>query len=334
MSTLNRTTLLSLSAATCVVLLISTILAVGCKPADSAPKTVFVTRYGLGPDKWASAWLLKRHVDTNAEIRAVAPEAPLPPGVSFDTKGAVYQRQTDKTTFEVIREQHKLDDPIIRDLADLVHAIEVNFWSSPSNPTASVVEQGFRRLQQTYGRDQVTPECYMAYFDRVYQYLADYHHSDALPQPARLEVECTSQLDVTAAQPNLVREMPIAALLAELDRGKTVIFIDVREPEEFSEGHIPGAVNLTLRDAAPGIEKQLAGADYVVSYCVKDFRGFEMARTLAELGVRNSVILNPYGISGWVANGLPVAGAKSMTETEASERLADCAQDPDRCLTP
>jgi hypothetical protein len=76
-----------------------------------------------------------------------------------------------------------------------------------------------------------------------------------------------------------------------------------------------------MRDASPDLKARLKGADWVVSYCVKDFRGFEMAKYLAEQGVPHSVILRPYGIKGWIAEGLPVTGAKALSGDRARKAL-------------
>ena len=82
----------------------------------------------------------------------------------------------------------------------------------------------------------------------------------------------------------------------------------------------------------PALRERLSGADYVVSYCVKDFRGYEMAKALAQVGVENSVIMRPYGIKGWISMGLPVTGAKALTEAESTQQLARCLLDTTACV--
>ena len=66
--------------------------------------------------------------------------------------------------------------------------------------------------------------------------------------------------------------------------------IDVRSPGEFAEDHIPGAINLRIRDINADSIVQLPPSDLYVAYCVKDFRGFEMARKLRDhrrMGIGN-----------------------------------------------
>jgi rhodanese-related sulfurtransferase len=91
--------------------------------------------------------------------------------------------------------------------------------------------------------------------------------------------------------------------------GRRVVFVDVREPQEFAETHIPGARSIVVRDLRGIDPADLAGADLVVPYCLKDFRGFEGAKTLHRLGVANVGLLQGYGIKSWEKAGLPEAGA-------------------------
>jgi len=57
---------------------------------------------------------------------------------------------------------------------------------------------------------------------------------------------------------------------------------------------------------------------------VKDFRGYEVAKKLRKQGI-NAAIMNPYGIKGWIAAGLPVAG-RGLSESEALKQLQDLAK--------
>ena len=90
-------------------------------------------------------------------------------------------------------------------------------------------------------------------------------------------------------------------------------------------------MNVQLRALDADDIAAVKGADYVVSYCIKDFRGFEMARSLRDAGVNNAVILNPYGIKGWIGEGMPTVGDQAMTATAAKTRLAECVASPQAC---
>lgn len=308
-----------------IVAVLAAVLTTACSygsAAGSAP--AFVTDYGLGPDKWATAWLLTRKAAPGATLVVVPAGQALPAGTPFDVPGSALRRQGERTAFEMSIARFGIDEPAVGELARVVNDIEVNFWSAEKTEAAPIVEHAFRVLQKRHGRDDVPPECYLAFFDQVHAALEAQRLEGRAVAADTLLVDCVQLALAAQAEKRLIPEVPIDTLLAEVRRGKRIVFVDAREPEEFAEARIPGARNILLRDIRPDVIAQLAGADYVVSYCVKDFRGFEMARALQDAGVRNSVILKPYGIRGWVAAGLPTTGTKAMLEAEATARLAQC----------
>jgi rhodanese-related sulfurtransferase len=310
-------------------------LVAGCVPSPQhQSSTVYVTEYGLGPDKWATAWLLTRRADRNSRLQIVQPGETRATGVVFDMPAAAIRRIGSRSAFEVTKEQFKLSDPTLDRLAEIVHEIEVNFWAMNGPAEARIVEQAFRSLQFRYGRDAVTSQCYLAFFERVYQVLQDAEANETLVSAERLQFDCEELQHLANRRPELVPEVPLVDVLTAAAAGRKVVFVDVREPDEYTEAHIPGALNIQLRNVSPSLREQLAGANYIVSYCVKDFRGFEMAKTLAQLGVENSVIMRPYGIKGWIALGLPVTGGNALSEEQAMKALQKCYQDTGLCLTP
>ncbi len=306
------------------------LLLAGCAQSPAAVQRMFVTDHGLGPDKWATAWLLTRQVAPGAALKVVDFGEPLPEGTAFDVPHSPLRRQGNQATFEVTRDVHAISDPDVERLAQIVHDIEVSFWAPEKIPESPLVEQAFRALQRRPGTGQVPSECYLTFFDSVYSALRVQRTTGNAMSMGDLAVDCPAAMLASPGNA-LVPEMPISELLAEMKRGKSVIFVDVREPGEFVENHIPGAYNITLRDLGPKAVSRVQHADYVVSYCVKDFRGFEMAKALREAGVANAVILNPYGIKGWIAAGLPTTGTKALGEAEARARFADCVDSNGRC---
>jgi len=73
----------------------------------------------------------------------------------------------------------------------------------------------------------------------------------------------------------------LKALMA--DKPDTVQLVDVRDPEEFDEGHIPGAINCPLKDFAlqSGI---LDKRKKVIVYCNAGGRSYKAYRKLMRLG--------------------------------------------------
>lgn len=301
----------------------------GCG-ASALPAQPVVTDYGLGPDKWATAWLMARHAVPGAELKVVPQGQPLTAGIAFDVPTSPLRRERDHAAFQSVMDHYRLTDPALLRMAQIVRDIEVNYWGTPDAVESPAVEHAFRSLQQRHGRYSVAPECYLAFFDKVYAQVKAGVDPKVAADPANLDVDCHA-LASKESQGALVPEMSITTLLAEMKAGKTVRFVDVREPEEFVEGHVPGALNIQLRALDESALAKIRGADYVVSYCIKDFRGFEMARSLRDAGISNSVILNPYGIKGWIAEGLPTTGAKALSAQDAQAKLTACVVSPEAC---
>jgi rhodanese-related sulfurtransferase len=96
--------------------------------------------------------------------------------------------------------------------------------------------------------------------------------------------------------------------------------------------HLPGAQILRLRDVNTESVKSFIDVDLVIPYCIKDFRGFEVAKSLQQLGVKHVATLSPNGLKGWLKAKLPVVKPGSSTEQQATQALMQCAMEPFMCL--
>lgn len=81
--------------------------------------------------------------------------------------------------------------------------------------------------------------------------------------------------------------------------------VDVREPGEYKEGHLPDAVNIPLRTLADNLDKIPADKPVFV-YCKSGHRGALSTAALQILGYGN-VKSFPPGFVGWEKAGEPVA---------------------------
>ena len=139
------------------------------------------------------------------------------------------------------------------------------------------------------------------------------------------------------SEPLIVPAVSADTVLSYIREGRKVIFIDSRESAEFAESHIPGAINVSLRDLqelGPRAKQLLQDPDLVVAYCLKDFRGYEVARALQNLEVRDAATLSEQGINGWKKRGLPIDGAGSSDDKDAARKLQACAESPQSCKAP
>ena len=122
--------------------------------------------------------------------------------------------------------------------------------------------------------------------------------------------------DLVAEARGRVQEISPQDVKAALDRGEMVVVLDVREPDEFAKGHLPGAINvprglLELKADAdsPATDPTVAGQREarVVTYCLKGpgARSLFAADTLAKMGFTNVAAMSA-GVNGWAEAGFPL----------------------------
>lgn len=297
--------------------------------ATPTKPAVYVTWEGIGPDKWASIWLIRRHLNPSAEIRRVPVNADTSGAIAFDIPGSQFIRNAKSTTFaQMVAEYVPGDHPkrqSIAKMADMIDEMEISRWGIVNGTDTDMLEEGYRNIQMSYDRESVPFACYLAYFDRVEDLLtADQKLDRSITAP---ELEACALSSETGASIDQVPEINTKEVLKRINSGEKIVFVDTREPAEFEEFRIPGAIHIPLREIADHPVSSLADADLVIPYCVKDFRGYEVARALSRRGIRDVAIMNPYGIRGWMKKGLPIAGQRGSDDPVALDELRTCAKD-------
>jgi len=108
----------------------------------------------------------------------------------------------------------------------------------------------------------------------------------------------------TEAEPLVITA---AELAGRLDGPDVPVILDVRSPEEFAEGHIPGAINVPYDQvgARLGSLEPYRDAEVVV-YCRTGRRAGVAEEVLREAGFESVVDLEGH-MTGWSEAGLPVA---------------------------
>lgn len=99
----------------------------------------------------------------------------------------------------------------------------------------------------------------------------------------------------------MIRQMTQADLAAAVDAGGVVV--DVRNPQEYAQGHVPGAVNIPL-DTISARCTELATDQPVYLVCGGNSRSMEAAGALDQGGYDARPIEG--GTRGWVAEGRPL----------------------------
>ncbi|MFQ5840300.1 MAG: chromate resistance protein ChrB domain-containing protein [Candidatus Methylomirabilales bacterium] len=110
----------------------------------------WVTREGAKTDRVACPWLIKKFIDPGAEFLFVPKERVLEVtrregGKSFDTPGADYTHRGHQCSFEVLIEEHRLKDPALLELAQIVHGadIEADWNTVPEAAGLKAIAEGF-----------------------------------------------------------------------------------------------------------------------------------------------------------------------------------------------
>ena len=97
-----------------------------------------------------------------------------------------------------------------------------------------------------------------------------------------------------------------------LDSAEPPLLVDVRAPDEWTEGHIPGAVHVPRDFLESRIEQSAPDRSRpVVVYCAGGARSAFAAKTLEELGYENVVSLAG-GFTDWKRNGFPIDLPRSL----------------------
>jgi rhodanese-related sulfurtransferase len=104
-----------------------------------------------------------------------------------------------------------------------------------------------------------------------------------------------------------VKETNVADVKRRMDGGEKLTLVDVREDNEWAQGHVPGAVHLGRGIIERDIEARVpdTGAKLVL-YCGGGFRSALVAENLQKMGYTNVESMDG-GWKGWVSAGLPTA---------------------------
>jgi rhodanese-related sulfurtransferase len=102
-----------------------------------------------------------------------------------------------------------------------------------------------------------------------------------------------------------VPEVEPAALQSRVSNGEQIVVIDVREPDEFARGKIPGAHTIPRGVLEMQVDGRLPRESTVVLYCGGGARSALACRSLADMGYDKVENLHG-GWQAWVNSGLPV----------------------------
>ena len=94
-----------------------------------------------------------------------------------------------------------------------------------------------------------------------------------------------------------------AAGAADLLAARSAVLVDVRQPAEWTAGHIDGALHIPLSQLTRRLD-QLPRGKTIIAVCRTGHRSGIAARTLARAG--HDVLNLKGGINAWARTGLPL----------------------------
>jgi rhodanese-related sulfurtransferase len=104
-----------------------------------------------------------------------------------------------------------------------------------------------------------------------------------------------------------VKETNVADVKRRMDGGEKFLLVDVREDNEWSNGHLPGAVHMGRGIIERDIETSVPDTSTkMILYCGGGFRSALVADNLQKMGYTNVESMDG-GWRDWVTAGLPVA---------------------------
>ena len=119
--------------------------------------------------------------------------------------------------------------------------------------------------------------------------------------------------EMLAEARKVVPEEGPADLQRRMKSGEKVVVIDVRDPDEFRDGHIEGSANISRGFLEFRIGTAVTDpATPIVLYCQTGLRSVLAAKALRELGYATVINLQG-GYQKWVQSGLPVVRDVPMT---------------------
>lgn len=129
----------------------------------------WATRAGVHVDRAACAWLIVRFIDADAEFVFVDDPGEVPgDATAFDMRGVELSHHGGDCSFETMLHHFALDDPVLWDVARIVHEADLDDdrYEAPEAVGVGVVCRGLSMVRS----DPEILEVSAALFDGLYEY--------------------------------------------------------------------------------------------------------------------------------------------------------------------
>ena len=131
----------------------------------------WVTRKGIYVDRMASAWFIRRFIDSGARFKFVPAKGynPLSGELRFDMFEAEFTHEGDRCTLEVLIERTGLNEPALGPIAEIVHDIDLKDSKFGRQETPGI-ERLIAGIAMAHKDDETRLARGTAVFDDLYEY--------------------------------------------------------------------------------------------------------------------------------------------------------------------
>jgi hypothetical protein len=132
---------------------------------------IWATRTDVHIDRAACAWLIRRFIDPEATFVFVDDPTDVPSEATpFDMRGAELSHHGDDCTFETMLKRYELADPVLWDIAQIVHEADLGDerFDAPEAPGLDVLLRGLSMVRD----DEEVLAISGPLFDGLYEYRA------------------------------------------------------------------------------------------------------------------------------------------------------------------
>lgn len=119
--------------------------------------------------------------------------------------------------------------------------------------------------------------------------------------------QTTPVKDMVAKAKAEIKKVTAADVKAAIDKQEKAVILDVRDPDEYQAGRLPGAINVTRGKLEFTVWDKVPDRDAkIYVYCLTAARSALATKTLNDLGYKNAILMDAH-FEEWVKAGYPVA---------------------------
>jgi rhodanese-related sulfurtransferase len=112
--------------------------------------------------------------------------------------------------------------------------------------------------------------------------------------------------DMVAKAKATIKTVSAADVKTAIDKKEKAVILDVRDPNEYGAGHLPGAINISRGTLEFNVFGKISDQNAkIYVYCKTAGRSTLATKTLNDLGYKNAVLMDAQ-FEDWIKAGYPV----------------------------